>query len=753
MKKLIQLSVVMASAIYLTACGGGGSSNNSQPSSDAKTVMKIGNDSPFDYASLVVQSANGTVFYDGQFKCVKTDTHCYLNLTQDINESVTLLFKDPAGKLVSAVVLADVPGTYISLYPSAASTGFYLMSRLARDLKASNNLSWENVNDRVQNFFTNYDSPDGTLDPYEEVGEYYASQLIKGVGSEAAFLSAFEQRLLKWDVALNEELPTNGAQYTNLYQRILAYFKPRQLDLISSAYAQESSCSSMLSTFLTFSENLAGAVPIVGDVVAGAAAIGNSYCDNTDAKLDKIMSQLNDLQNSVDAVDRNVSAIGRFLYDQAANDKTMQFQKHAKAVMDRKSQYDRFLINNNVSSLQDYFAKKGGWDAAIAAGSSALDDLLGTAYKNSSTSNLFEKTLDATRYADFQSYLSALVARCAKQPTSTDENFVMTRQQCNNIIQANSGRLIAAQGMLLPIVKDVYAVLNAYKEKAQNTYQLPTELKSYASAYADIKDAFSRQQTVMVNDYKNKIGEPGYFNAFEGLNAELINSLVSRQCNQSGSGRSNGPAIIGWYQPDTNPKNNYIVTDCKMGSSPDRIVARYYYNDQGSVNANDVANVLGVPVAYHYVSSDLDLYDSEESVTRESYDQSSYYDIEAPSLIAAGEGNGPVIKPVGAASLYSKNGVWIGVPLATYRPVWIVFKSKDASYHLVAKFALWVGYQRINWSKLSCVAAPCLADRDTKEWLIFHDATPELRETLDLRDTGKRDSLGAPILRLAPVNQ
>jgi hypothetical protein len=761
MKHNLILMAVIAFVVSLTGCGGGGS-NNSQPSSDAKTVMKIGNDSPFDFASVTVHSTNGTVnYYDGQFKCVKTDTKCYLNINQDINESVTLLFKDSAGKLVRAVIVADVPGTYISLYPSAMDTGFYLMLRIANDLKATNNLSWFEVNDRVQTFFTNYDSPDGSLDPYEEVGDYYTSQLIKGVASESAFLSAFEQRLLNWDIAQNDELPKLGAQYANLYQRLLALFKPRESAFIGYAYAQEASCGTGLTTFLNFTENLASAIPVVGDAVAGAAAIGNSYCDDTDAKLDKIMSQLNALQNSVNLVDGKLTAIGAFVFDTETNRKTTEFQKLADKSKRLVEHYKNFLKDNNVSSLDLYFKNKGGWDQALAAGDSALKYILGAVYKDPSSS-LFVDTLDTTNNADFQSYLAALKSRCATQPSSSKENFVLTRQQCNNIIQANTGRLVAAQGMMLPIVKDVYTVLNTYSDKAKNTYQRPPGSESYATVYSDIKAAFSQQQMTMVAAYKSKIGGLGYFNAFDGLDDGLIKSLVTRQCMQDGKDRVNGPAIIGWYAPDTNSKNNYIVTNCKIGSSSNRIVARYYYNDQGSVNSNDVANVLGVPVAYHYVSSGSPLYNSDANISKEDIEGWGTFQIESPSLVEVGAGSTGVIDP-GSRDLYKKStGLWETYGAMSY-PHWILIPSlaKDELgkplYHLVAKMYLkTISRERASWyteASLTCVASPCRVDPGTGEWLIFYDGNSELRQTLDLRDTGKKTVHREGILRLAPVNQ
>lgn len=755
MKQFIRYGALLATTVYLVGCGGGSGSNNTQPESNAKTIVKIGNETPFNFASAIVQSSTGTVYYEGAFNCAKSDTNCYLNLMQDINESVTILFKDSNGRVVEAVIVADAPGTYISLYPNGFSTGFYLVTRLAEELKASNDLSWLAVNDRVQTFFTNYDSPDGTLDPYEEVGDYYTSQLIKGVASESAFIAAFKQRLLNWDIAEASELPVPGAQFANLYDRILAFFRARDTGLINYAVAQEAGCGAGLSTFLNFAENLASIIPVVGDAVSGAAAIGNSYCDGTDAKLDQIMSQLNNLQDSVNNVDRNVGAIASFLSDAAANAKTTELQKLATDVKNLSAQYKRFLMSKGAKTLQEYFTHKGGWDAAIKDGGSALDNLLGAAYKDRNSSNLFPKISHTTDLAEFDTYLNALNLRCKTPPTTSNDNFVLTRQQCNNIIQANSGRLVAAQGMLLPIVKDVYSVLNTYKAQAELTYLLPSEIHDYASAYTDIRTAFNQQQTNMVNSYKSRIGSLGYFNAFEGLNAELLDHLAGRQCEQSGRDRVKGPAIVGWYQLSSNKTDQYIETNCKMGTASQRIKARYYYaaqNGSGSnVNANDVANVLGVPVAFEYIRNAQPLFNSDANDSLHSL-ESSYgiqeIAIEASQLIKVGTGRDNVIIAYDNLGLKKvSDGNWTE-------------ESRDALYYGLIKLQNNSYYTAVRLGRtifpnsfwLGCVAANCRVDPRTGEWLIFNDGKSD-RETLDFTYANKQDPEGRNVYRLAPAGK
>ncbi len=737
MKKLTTYTAVIASVIYLAGCGGGGS-NSSQPAADAKTVIKVGNQSAFDFASVSIQSQNGATLYESPFKCVSQDTNCYINLNQDYNESVTLLFKDASGKLVRAAVVANSTNSYVSLYPDALSTGIYLVNRLAKDVVANNGISWEGINLRIATFFTNYDSPDGTVDNFEEVGLYFSSQLAKGVTSEDVFLTAFKERLLNWDVAQNDELPVAKANLVSLYQRFTAFLKRDENAFIPMAYAQDTTCGSGLQGFLTITENLASIIPIVGDGIAGVAGIGSSYCDGTDAKLDQIMNQLNQLQDSVNVVDRNLSQLTRFLTDQAANQKTVDFQKLADEAKNLNAQYKRFMLDNNVKTLEEFFAKKGGWEQAISSGGTALQAILHAPYKDSGSGGIYTKTLSATQYADFNTYLEALKNRCGTLPTSSDENFIITRQQCNNIILSNSGMLVAAQGLTLPIYKDVYATLNAYKEQAKNSYLLPNGLTSFATAYAEVKESFAKQQTDMVRDYKAKIGTTGYFNAFDGLNPSLISSLVNRECMQSGKDRANGPAIVGWYAPSTIGKENYIETVCKVGSNSQRIKARYYYNAQGSVvNANDVANVLGVPVAYDYVKNDWSLYKSNDNISSERFvDLSSPY-IEAGSMLSYGEGIDPVINQGSAwLNMVSDNPRTYKYYLSSVRhSIYATFPSKDQSagkiYYHVAKFSFreqrYSGPDEV-YSNLACVAAPCRVDPNTDQWLIFTDDN----ETLDL---------------------
>jgi hypothetical protein len=773
MNKIRTYQFILALAIAsLGLSGCGGSSNSTTPNSASKTIVDIDNGSKFDYASIAILNQDGNTVFSDQLNCASRAVNCFANVNEDINAGFTLLFKDANQRLVGAVVLANSASEYLGLTPSAMSTGFYLMLKLNTELASESQISWDNLNQRTLTFFTNYDSPDGTADPFEEIGKYYASQLAKGVKSEREFLDAFKLRLLNWDVAENSELPDQQSFSASFFERFWTLFDKSTFSFISSAHAQTNKCAPALKTFLSLAGNLGKVIPVVGEGVAGAGKMASSYCDGTGDQLKEIKTQLNQLQASVEKVAGSLSALSAFLFNEVANNKTADFQKLAGDADNLLTQYKSFLVRNgDVKSLQEFFVKAGGWDQGIQKGGKALAEILNYPYQSPrNIKGLYTSITETTSFADFDSYLSALKNRCDQLNTSSPENFLLTRQKCNNVILANSAMLVAAQGIALPIFQDIYATLQTYQTQAQNNYLLPNGLKSYASAHADAIQNFSTQQSNMIDRYKSAVGSIGFFDAFTGLNTSLIAALTSRQCNQSGTDRSNFPQIIGWYAPTSNDKQNYIETQCKVGNLADRVKARYYTGDQGSgVDANDVANVLGVPVAAYYVnpptagSSPPPLYfktlDLANRTRVETLDRTSnpLY-LEAPSINAAASFEHPinmrndVISPNQSKSRNAFNNYEVPITSGSLS-YWYVLIPSQSDYFRVARARIFNLSDSTNPNGytsggLECIAPPCRVDPTTDQWIIF----TEDGGTLDLKPT-TRSFNGRKIARLAPVGQ
>lgn len=761
-KPLLAISF-FSTLIALSGCGGSSSSSSSYDA-NSQTNVAFANSSKFNYAQVsIVNSAGKETLFIDNINCPSGSKNCFINLNTALNAGDSLLFKNASGVMVSAITVAKSSSGYRALSPSAMSTGFYLINRLSSELLSESGIAWNEFNQRTLTFFTNYDSPDGTIDLYEEVGDYYFTRITKAAASERAFLDAFKLRLLNWDVANSNELPNQTSFTAGLYNRFWAFLNKNSFSIVSPAHAQANTCAPGLKVFLSIADNVGSVIPVVGDGISVLTGLASDYCDDTDAKLNKISTQLNNLQNSVESISSKVGKLSAFFSQQEANNKTTEFQQTALDAEDLFNNYQGFLTTNGVRSLQEFFVKQGGWDDGLTKGGARLKYILRQPFKGD-TKSLYISIAETTGFANFNSYLSALKLRCDQLNTSSKDNFITTRQQCNNIILSNSGMLVAAQGLALPIFKDIFTTLATYPQ-ATNAYVLPSGLTSFASAYKETEAAFSTQQVKMIDDYKGNIGGIGFFNTFAGLDTTLTSNLAKRKCNQSNEAtRKNSPAIIGWYAPTTNDKQNYIETRCNLGSLDEKVKARYYTGDQGSgVDANDVANVLGVPVAAYYVNppaagesppplyfKTLGLANRTRIETLDRTTNPLYLEARtikaAASFVAPTYMRNDVISP----NQLKVSNINYEVPI-TLNSIfyWYVLIPWQSDYYRVARVDIYnvipVG---VTTGALECIAPPCRVDPATNEWIIF----TEDGGTLDLKPT-TRSFNGRKIATLAPVGQ
>jgi hypothetical protein len=762
-KPLLALSL-LSILLALTGCGG---SSSSSYNATSQTNVALANTSKFDYAQVsIVNSEGNETFFVDNINCLSGATSCYVNLDTAINAGDTLLFKNASGVMVAAITAAESSSGYTALSPSAMSTGFYLVSRLSSELSTESEIDWDEFNQRTLTFFSSYDSPDGSADPYEEVGDYYASRITKAAASERAFLDAFKIRLLNWDVAASNELPGYQTAAAKFFSKLKPLYANNSFTLISQAHAQEAPCSPVLSKFLSIAGAVGKVVPVVGEAISGAGKLGESYCKGPSADTKLIVSQLNDLKNSVRVVSRTIAILSKFIFEEAVNTKTTEFQKLAEDAENFDKAYNEFLGNNKVASLEQFFEKEGSWQAGLTKGDVALRTILNWPY-TASGAGLYTRITQSTTLANFDSYLAALSSRCSQLTVSSDDNFLITRQRCNNAILANSGMLVAAQSISLPIFKDIYATLYKYQAQAANTYLLPSDFTSYASAYNDAVASFKAQQVDMISNYARTTGTTassdggrGFFDAFAGLNTTLMSNLVARQCNQSDEPGASGerrsfPAIVGWYAPgSTDGNQSFIETKCKVPTLNERIYARYFYNDQGAgATPSNVGNVLGVPIAAIYLENDRPLANSQANISSESiaWDPSQPLYLDTPSVNVFGIGSPPIggllVSPTTLPK--SPNGGRYSV-LRFGEIVWVRVRLGEGKNWYVAKIGLSFleGADRLKtyYTDLSCLTVPCRVNPNNNDlglWL--EGITNGLK--LDLVDTYQTVS-GGHLLKL-----
>lgn len=618
----------LVAALVLAGCGGGGSSSNASAPANTTNTFNVTNESARAFSSVSIQTRSGGELYNKTLDCAVNQSGCMVYYTGPaINEPVALVFYDKDGKTVSAFPFPTPPSEYFKVYTSDWQTGFYLAYKLNRDFAAKDGLDSAALDEQIDVFFQNYNSPDGKPDEYEEIGRYFKKQLVDSGVTESQFLEAFYKRLANGDVATQSELPVQIAQSLEM-RNINAYvnnlFKNNNLLPMSEAYANSNSpetdsCPAGLQSFLGFFGEVASLIPIVGDTVSAATGLAKEYCDGTSNALDRIESKLAQLQNSVDQIDRKISNLLDLTTRNTINNQTKRFATVRDRVKRGDDFYEIFLQKNGVKSLAEFFQKNGGtsvegWKSSMAKGGKDLEAILKSPMQDSKRGwgNYLGEIESTTNPSDISSYTDALTEMCAN-PTNKP---LPKRQLCNLSINNSTATLVGTQGLTLLMVKDIYSVLAQYEKLKENGafltdgYDMAPGASSFANSYAVVVKTFKDQDKTLNETFTGTIESnrvtksnpiKGYFEAYNGIDDTLMQNMLNRNCKNPKFEIAN---ITDWVYGGSG--DAYIQTGCantNLDGKREIVKARYYYEAE---NSSDVANVMGVLVPRKYVTRNCD---------------------------------------------------------------------------------------------------------------------------------------------------
>ena len=794
MKKLLTYSAVLATAISVIGCGGGSDSGSARPANTTNTI-KVKNSSNFDYATAMIVTDSGTVLFNEKIDCSAGKVDCYIYASYTpTNESVNVLLKDASGRLVRYSDIDSFLPAYTTLDPNNWEMGVYLTKQIVAQNQSNGEFDWLDTNLRLANFFKNYQSRDGKSDNYEELGEFYSKSLKGSTSlSEKDFVVQFSNRLKAWETASSTELQQSNVAGSSYLNKAYAWFKKsifnESNDLIATAQAQTvpDNCPGGLTTFLDITSSLGQLLPVVGDGVSGVSDIAANACSNDEAKWETLFDKLKDLQDSINNVGQGVAEIKSFLADEKLNSKTEAFMDIAGYGVNAKtnndnlrqinSDYNNFLEVNidpkdktktiKYKSLLAYIDSQGSLEAVPTEKKEALNQLLSIPMKSRNGAGILDK-ISSLVSNELTTYVKAINLKCEKLTTSSPNvNFIHARQQCNNIILSSMSNLVGVQSALLPILTDIYAVLDKYTTSTDK-YGIPGFVKSYATAKADLIKQFNLQNKTLLNAYQAKIqpesSKPGLFIVYSGISETLKNNMLNVDCAWKDEGRTGFPAISGWFAPTAVTNEQYIVTKCWTGGQGQvdhQVKAHYYYNNQGSsAKANDVSNVLGVLVAQEYnkKGGSYRLNSGSDTVVLKKYYPNNTYSPSDPNVTVTG-GNGeyaryttdvPVVRTAGRGVNSSWDGVWgessykggfqfnnisyscnLGAS-CQYNYNWISFKDKKGFSYVIYYWAggVWEGtnYQAGSATGMSCVTYDCsVVEGSTKVQFKNMDVSVDLR--------------------------
>ena len=318
---------------------------------------------------------------------------------------------------------------------------------------------------------------------------------------------------------------------------------------------------------------------------------------------------------------------------------------------------------------------------------------------------------------------------------------------------SNVAYLAGTQASLVGVLKDVYNTMEKYQVPS-NDYVKPVGVPGYSAAgIAKIEELFRSSQSKVLNPIQTDViakgdANRGYYSIYAGLPNALLTNLVARECSQIGNGKQNLPSISGWFLPTANQEaENYIETECQLINADNNtkrpVKARYYYTYQGhNIDPNDVANVLGVPVAMHFVKTGQPFLKTSVITERTSggyVEDSPVFD--APFLAAFNneENAGQQTGVVPSKDIKSRNYVLhtspsnpsfyeAKIPSASAGDrslgyTWLSFKDKN-DYHYIAKLGIFYDTggsegRSSRWLTLACETYECQADPTTHEWLLY----------------------------------
>ena len=611
MKKLQPLAIAVTlavSAIGLTGCGDEGSANrvgSSAPAGAAigSKAILIGNvgDQPFERIVLLDQTGN--VLASQDIDCKPNQYNCLMYVQSDFNQPVTLVAQDKQGRMISAFQAKPGQLTREAIFPSAATTGFYLIDQLNKNYLAKQGVSLQQTVSDLQTFFKDYKGYDRGDIPVL-LSEFIVKQRASGL-TDSQILESLASRLKKHETAKSEELPT--------LKKKLKSNKNGGTALSSGG------CPSALGWVMNVVGNVAEFFPIGGSIIKAGTGIGEFACDDSDGNFAKISASIAALQQSVDTIGNMLFAVKGMQELIEINAGLQRYSSAQSKVSAATAQYTSFLEANQVSSLDQFFNEKdaGGFRKTLDEFSTVrtiIDNMYDVISVTSAT------VVDHNN----NSYFNALAGKCKSSQGYADTvNFLAVREWCNTAILGTTGYVISFKESL-NMAKDIFTVLAKYAVKegatVNNTVSVPVvnstfmtsakrrglitddkELKysDYSKAFALTKKLFELEEKIYNHELVIAVGHDHLFKAYAGL-PEGLTDNIKKVCPNIDK---DGPSIVGWYTPTDKANNHFITTRCTSGGAlafhkdrvEERPLAKYYYS-QGT----NVRNVMGVLIKDDY---------------------------------------------------------------------------------------------------------------------------------------------------------
>lgn len=423
----------LAAAAVLSACGG------ASPRLEASRIM-VANQSDGLIARYEMHQQGGALLQQETWSC-GSGSVCEIATTQRSSEPVKLRFYDRSNKLLTAYELPSLSHDHAYVSTSDAMLG----TQIFDELRQKFDYTIPDLTARLDHFFMEIDSADGTIDFFEELGRYFQAQ-VHGTGmTEAAFLDGLHVAL-----ASSEVLPAPAA-------RLLK-------SSASSSGLDDLVCTKGGELAVDVVGDVLGEIPLVGTIFGTLfKGLVTSGCETAEdvlsGKLDNISSQLNvmaaklnELSSKLDSLGIRIDKLGELLNDSIIQDRINDFNKDFAALKRAVDTYNGVIYSSK--SLSGYIQAVGGLNPQTLATYPRLADLLNSANVLAQR-DLYESLMDREK---LNSLASALVTKCADANTITGD-AIQVRQYCLYVVATITSKAVLIQSSAAAMLVDKMGVV------------------------------------------------------------------------------------------------------------------------------------------------------------------------------------------------------------------------------------------------------------------------------------------------------
>ncbi|WP_396190611.1 hypothetical protein [Flavobacterium sp.] len=605
MKIFIKLWLFAFAALVLAGCGDGGN-NGSSTSSNGPTTFYVINTDAYDYASVKIVGSDGSTIYSGDFKCA-AKTECEFGAAMD--QPGKILFYNAQGAVINGYILSSTPSSLTYIKTSRRMLGIYIQGELLKRYPETLTA----VGNKLNVFFTNYDSADQQPDKYEELGIYYQYRIAGGGDKLDAFYTSLHEQL---ENGTKLPKPLNPiASISRIFKSLFAALGSTEVISTANATASEVLCSSAAQDVVKLGAGIAGVfLPEMDPLFGAFADMGGDVCDDTGTLLKSIQDKLADIQHQLDTIQATLHVIDgklNLLISDNVNDLINIVQSNNDDLDNRYTGSYKVLIKNTKSkTLKEYIESHGGLSKAMTQ--KEVKDVLDVASQWS--------LLDKIGAVNNKNQLVALLnGLCANPSDNPNIDIIQQREDCNKAILYYKTLVLESAGTYLNILKDITDTVQYYRDNGNAEDKKVALTMNFANGSApdswktgyeqDLKPALNATLAGLTNFVTASSNvEPvthalskDFYYLQAGLPDDLVrNLIIAANCRSTVNGQTRAN-VFHWSKNAVNNGDNssYIIVNCNDLNAKS-YNSRYYY----ARNGNNVENILGVLVNKDYRSDE-----------------------------------------------------------------------------------------------------------------------------------------------------